>query len=142
MLKNADITIWNKYLNPVTKLDEYKRTHIRGVHWSSSKGVNVLRSGLVEADSAVIQIPINVIAESAKVYRKPKAWQATPNVDMGNYWTIQTGDKIAKGIINYDIPPGTVAGLEKANDDVLTITSIDTIDYGSISLQHFRVGGR
>jgi hypothetical protein len=132
--------VYNRYVNPVTKLDEYKRTYLYGANWNDSKGVNVLKSGMSDADSAIIQVPFTV--ECDKTYKPPKEWAATPNVDMPKYWTLQKGDKIAKGIINYDIPPGTIAQLEKQFDSVITITSVDVIDSGSLSIRNYRVGGK
>lgn len=139
MLTNADVTVWNKYTNPVTRLEEYKRTELKGVMVIARKGVNVLKSGLSTADSVTIIIPQSVNAGS-KSYKAPKAWQATPNIDMGNYWTLQNGDKIAKGLINYEIvAPNTIALLEKNYDDVFTITKVDPMLFGSSP--HWEVGG-
>ena len=139
MLTNTDVTVWNKYMNTVTKMDEYKRTELKGVMLIASKGANIIKSGLVTADSVRITIPKGVNS-GTKTFKAPKAWQATPNVDMGNFWTLQPGDKIAKGLVNYEITsPNTIAGLEKTYDNVYTITTVDTLDFGSNP--HWAVGG-
>lgn len=142
MLKNADVTIYNKHFNSTTRADEYQRTYLYGVNWNSSKAVNVIKSGLVSADSAVIQIPVNVTADNGKAFASEKNWQAKTLQQISAFWTLQEGDTIVKGIVDYAIPPGTIAGLEKAYDDVLTITSVDVIDQGSRMLHHYRVGGK
>jgi hypothetical protein len=141
MLANADITIYNRFLDPIEKIDKYLRTQIKGVNWFASKGVNKLRTGTETADAVIVLIPLKPNAEN-KTYKKPKAWQSTPNVDMSKYFTFNSGDLIVKGLVTYDVNVGGVKGLEKAFDDVYTITSVDTEDRGSPNVQHFRVGAR
>ena len=139
MLVNTDVTVWNKYMNTVTKMDEYKRTEIKGVMLIASKGANIMKSGMSTADSVKISIPKGANTGS-KTYKAPKDWQKTPNVDMGNFWTLQAGDKIAKGLINYEIvSPNTIALLEKTYDEVYTITTPDAYLFGSNP--HWEVGG-
>ena len=140
MLTNADITLYNKYMDPIEKLDKYKRTYIKNVVWNASKGVNVLRSGLSTADSAAVLIFENASDTQEKPYKEPKAWLKTPNVDMDKYFTIATGDIIVLGIIDYDINVGGLSGLEKTHDNVLKIKSVDYTNQCSHMLHNWRVG--
>ena len=140
MLTNTDITIYNKYIDPVTKLDAYHMTQIKDVMWNANKGVNVIQSGITTADAVTLIIYMNGSDFGTKTYKSPKAWKNTPNVDMSKYFTLANGDIIVKGLVSYDINVGKLAGLEKTYDEVYKITSVDTQDKGSMNLQHWRVG--
>lgn len=138
MQTNADCTVYNKY--SIGTAIEYKRTELRGVMWSNRKAANIIASGMQNADSAAIYIPI--LVECSKEYKTPKQWDALSTADKARYWTLKPGDLIVRGIITYEIPTGTEAILTKTYDDVLKITTVDLNNGGSISLQHFRVGGQ
>lgn len=131
MNTNADITIYNKYFDKVDRSDAYKKTILYGVFWEDRKGSNVLKSGLTNADAVTIFIP----HESHKTtYQEPTAFK-----DNQNGWTLQSGDIIVKGIIDGDFI--SVADLQKRFDHVHMITSVDNLDFGSINMRHFKVGG-
>lgn len=138
MQTNADCTIYNKYSTGTAI--EYKRTELHGVFWSNRKAANVIASGMQNADSAAIYIPI--LVECSKEYKAPKQWDALSTADKALYWTLKPGDLIVRGIITYEIPTGTEAILTKTYDDVLKITTVDLNNGGSIVLQHFKVGGQ
>lgn len=138
MQTNADCTIYNKFSTGAAY--EFKRTEIRGVMWANRKAANIIASGMQNADSAAIYIPI--LAECSKEYKTPKQWDALTTEQKALYWTLKPGDLIVRGIITYEIPTGTEALLIKTYDDALKITTVDRNDGGSISLQHFRVGGQ
>lgn len=136
MKTNADITIYSRYLDLITKVDKYQRTVLMGVFWESYQAVNVRKSGLDNADRVRVFIPhqVAVIGD----YRKPKAWQALG--DKAGFWTLQTGDKVVLGAVDYEIEK-VASELEKRFDDVLTLTKIDDKNFGSLALRHWEVGG-
>jgi hypothetical protein len=136
MRPNADCTVYNKFTNGTAT--EYKRSELKGIMWANRKAVATGR-GLTGADSVTAYIPI--LVQCSKPYKAPKAWEALSTAEKANYWTLRPGDKLVRGIVAYEIPAGTVAILEKTYDDVVTITAVDTNNGGSISLQHYRVGG-
>lgn len=128
MLTNCDVTIFNKYIeNRETK---YQKSYIYGVHWEDSKGANVLKSGLDNADKSIIYIPFY----NGKNYLKPKEFVKD---NIGNF-TLQHEDIIVKGIIDDEFT--TIKALEAKYDDVRMITKVDTRDFGSERMQHWEVG--
>ena len=134
MKTNSDLTIYNRVANSET----YQRTQIVGVVWENRKAANVLASGgNIAADQASIYIPL---ARGA-AYLAPKAWQAL--VTKTGKWTLQNGDYIVKGLVTDTIGTGfTITALKAKYDDVLQITSVDTMDSGSPALQHWQLGAK
>ena len=144
MRTNCDITIYNKYIS--SGADKYQLTVIPLVEWENRKAANTLATGgNINADSATIFIPF---ARDAN-YVKPKAWQALSSKT--GKWTLQKGDFIVKGVVSDTIHDAVVSpasaafnisDLKKKYDDVLEISSVDTMDFGSLSLQHWKVSAK
>lgn len=138
MRTNADLTIYNKYIDPATRAEKYQRTQIRSIVWESRKAVNTIASGgTVSVDSVRVFIPF---ARDAN-YLSPKAWQAL--VTKTGKWTLQEGDYIVKGLVADEITGAfTTTSLRAKYDNVLVISSVDTMDVGSLSLQHWQIGAK
>jgi hypothetical protein len=136
MLTNANLTIYNKYIDATTRTEKYQRAVIVGVMWENRSAANKLASGgQIAADKARVFVPFTRGAN----YVKPKAWQALPN--KAGKWTIQEGDIIVYGLVSDEITSSfTVSGLQAKYDDVLTVTSIDRQD--ALSLGHWEVGAK
>lgn len=136
MRTNSNITIYNKYFNKSTRLDDYQRTVLKGVFWEDRKATNRLQSGLQDADEVSIIIPFKV--SSGKRYLSPREFEKVE--DKSSCFTFQEGDRIVKGDIDFEID-GKVSDLDKEYE-TFTITSVDTKDFGSKHLRHWEVGGR
>ena len=144
MKTNTGMTVYNKYIDATTRTERYQRTQISAVMWENRKAANVLKSGNIAADQAAIYIPFSLGAN----YISPAAWLKL-STKTGK-WTLKEGDVIVKGLVTDEItvasvgPPPvaafTVSDLAAKYDDVLTIRSVDTMDMGSISMQHWQVG--
>ena len=134
MKTNTGITIYNR----VTGTETYQRTQISAVMWENRKARNVIASGgNMAADQASIYIPM--VGQTA--YLKPKAWQAL--VSKTGKFTIQVGEYIVKGLVTDEIGTGfTITALKAKYDDVLQISSVDTMDMGSAALQHWKVSAK
>lgn len=133
MRTNTDITIWNKYR--VANVDTWQQTQISDVAWEQRHA----RSQFDSDDLATVYIPL----ARGDDYLKPRVWQALSSKT--GKWTLQVGDVIVKGLVSFTLsssPPFTLSALKTAYDDVLVITAVDTFDYGSASLQHFRIGAK
>lgn len=131
MQTNADVTVYNK----IAGTEIYQRTQIRDITWENRKAANVIQSGLLAADQAVIYIPFALGAN----YRSPKAWQALGTKT--GFWTLQVGDYVVKGLVEDEITGGfTISSLKAKYDDVLQIKSVDTMDSGSVVMRHWQVG--
>lgn len=144
MIPNGHITIYNKYTDPTTRREKYQRTVIRDVVWQATRAISGAKTGQLASNVATIFIPFARGAD----YVKPHAWQALSN--KAGKWTLQNDDVIARGAITTEIteavvgpppvPAYTMTNLRAANDDVVTITSVDAMDQGSPNMQHWQVG--
>lgn len=127
-----DCTVFNAIFNKETRMDEYVSTQLHGVLWEDTKAVNVIKSGLSDADNAKVYIPHSV--KTDKIYKSPKEFKTAPN---GAY-TLKVGDIVVKGIVEHN---GPINKLFEGFDDVITITSVDTYDY-SRDMQYRFVSGK
>lgn len=125
-------------------------TILKGVLLDATKGVNVIESGLVDANSVELYIPYDVIAVDGafandietsprKKYVGPiEYWSAE---DKAGLWTLQANNNnfFIKGLAVEDENASRTL-IEMKYDDVYTISSVDDLDYGG--LKHFEVGGK
>lgn len=143
MRTNSDLTLFNRYLS--TGVEMYQRTVIAAVMWENRKAANVLASGgNIAADQATVYIPL---ARGA-AYVAPTAWLAKSSKT--GFWTLKPGDVIVRGAVTDEIheavvgPPAVAAfrmsDLKAKYDNVLVITSVDTMDGGSPAMQHWQIG--
>ncbi len=119
-------------------------TVLRGVMLQASKAVNVRESGLEGADAVDLYIPFGVDAVDgftgkAKTYAGPQRFYAA--VDKSDLWTLSVDGNggttfFVKGEFVTD--DETVA---LAQDDCYTVTKVDEMDFGSVDMRHWRVGG-
>lgn len=138
MRTNANLTVYNKYVDPSTRSEKYQRSTVVGVAWENRKASNTLATGgSIAADQARVFIPMQRGAN----YLKSKAWQALTTKT--GKWTLQVDDVIVKGLVTDEIGTSfTISALRAKYDDVLIISSVDTMDSGSASMQHWMIGGR
>lgn len=129
-MMNDTVTVYNKYI--ASNVERWKRTVLPGVYWNAVNGAVLRKTGAASADSVVVIIP-----RSLPGYTKPKAWEALPN--KSGSWTVQAGDMIVKGIVTIEITRSAAKELD-SYDDVLTITTVDDKDFGSLA--HLEVSGR
>lgn len=138
-------TLFNQYKNLETNAVEFRRTLLSGerrpgkpaVHWENNKATNVIASGLTTADAVNVMIWFSVDAEG-KTYLPPKAYAALPPEALDQHWTLAPQDRLVKG----DVPDAPINDIVALYDDVTTITSVDTMDYGSPAMQHWEVSGK
>jgi hypothetical protein len=135
------MTVYNKYIS--SGLEKYQRTQVVDVEWENRKASNVIKSGLLAADSVVIYIPFS----RGTNHLDPKAWLAART----GKWTLAVGDVIVKGLVSDEIhdavvsPPSaafTITSLKAKYDDCVTIKSVDTFDMGSLVMQHWKVSAQ
>lgn len=130
MIPNADITVYNKYVDSATRAEKYQRAVVKSVVWESTKAVNQMRMQTA-ANVALVLIPF----QRGEDYQKPKAWQSNRAG-----WTLQEGDIVARGVIPTELDSAyTVADLRNDYDDVFAIASVDAMDQGSSNSQHWEV---
>ena len=111
-----DMTLYKKTL--VNGADTWSRVQVQGVLWEQKKAANVLRSGLLAADSVVIYVPIA---------RDPSA---------------NIGDVAVKGLVTDVISSAfTITALKAKYPNNITLKSVDVLDFGSLSMQHVKLSG-
>ncbi|MBU3112000.1 DUF6751 family protein [Clostridium lacusfryxellense] len=117
---NSDITIYNKYYDFTSGNDMYQRTVVKDVDWQGKRNATVSNTGLLLADSIVI------IIDKLENYVSPKQFAKLSDDERVNYFTLAMGDKIVKGVIDFEvlgISPYRIADLEKDFDDVVNVMS-------------------
>lgn len=133
MITNASITLYNHHYNKETRLDDWHRTVIHGVHFYADNKVALGDSTLSTADVYKIRVPED--AECDKEYVPEDEYVHTDN---GDYcWTLQNGDYIVCGecFLNIEKP----ADLKQLHKQYCKITSWSDNRFGG--LPHWRIGG-
>lgn len=140
------VTVFNAYEDDEL-VTRYSVTILRGVLLDVSKGTNVAKTGLSDADAATLYIPFSVDARGADGVRKryvdPKVFYAAG--DTQNLWTLDSGGKsnststyFVKGEVT---EPMSLAELKRAYDFVFDVTTVDVRDFGD-DMMHWQVGGK
>lgn len=113
LVKNADITIYNSYLDPITKLNKYQRTVIEGVNWSST------RNSTITNGSVTVVFNTTIVLDKLPNYLTPLEFNKL--VDKTGYFTFNTSDRIVQGNIPLEITKLTDL---TANYDSVVVMSV------------------
>ena len=120
------ITIFNKKYDSAIRDYIYIRTYLIGVNIEKKKAVNVIKSGLENASSGTIYIPIEDLDSENKEYISPKRYNQLSAEEVKKYYTLQSGDIVVNGIIDYTIDENnTITALKNNYDDVFEIIVVD-----------------
>lgn len=142
MITNSDLTIYNKYININTEKVEYIKTYIYGVNFQVENLVAVTDKGLNGANIATFFIPMNSDF-SGKSYKKPI--QFNRSLDKSDIFTLKEGDIVVKGICSFEFSdgkPSEINVLKNNYDDVYSIISVETNEYGSEHMKHWKIGAK
>lgn len=133
MQTNADITLYNHKYNKTTRMDDWHRTVIHGVHFYVDNKAAVGEKGLTSADVYKIRIPGD--CECADSYL-PEEEYASIN-DVSSFWTLQKDDYIVQGVCGFEIEKPS--DLKETRLRYCRITSWSDNRFGGLT--HWRVGG-
>ena len=133
MITNADITIYNRKYDKQTRLDKWNRTVVKGVSFYHDAKVSQGDKGFKKAEVYKIRIPADI--ENASDYLDEESYFNA--IDVSDYWTLQNGDIIVKGICDQNIIKPS--DLTKAHKEFCEILSWSDNRRGT--LPHWRVGG-
>lgn len=133
MIANADITLYNHHYNKDTRLDDWQRTVIYGVHFYVDNKVNLGDEGLNSADVYKIRIPED--AECNRAYLPEDKYAAADDTEA--YWTLQNGDYVVRGECLLDIEKPS--DIKQVRTQYCKITSWSDNRFGG--LPHWRIGG-
>lgn len=134
MNTNADITIFNKWYNEDTRLDEWYRTQIPGVNWYGGQAVTVSDNGLMAANTYKVRIPLSA-ASMGKTFVNPQIYAVKAKTDLSDCWTLQSGDVVARGLVD-------VADPKDVSGEHFLVTGWNDNRRGSPIMQHWRVDGK
>ena len=143
------VTVYKVWEDADTLEMRYNLTVLKGVLLDISKGSNVEKSGLVDADSATLYIPFSVKAVDAmtgedKQYLPPKEFNRAE--DKSKYWTLDTGGESSSSsnfFIKGEQSEQLSFGMARNKYDfVFDISTVDTKDFGTADMQHWQVGGK
>lgn len=112
MLKSDTFTVFNQWLNPSTKAQEYKRTVITGCHWREETKGAITQAGMTRANVLTIRIPTSADTQG-KTFKNEKDFASDPT----NAYTFKLGDILVKGNI---VQPSTITDLQKNFDHCYT----------------------
>ncbi len=136
LLANETATLYNRY--PAGRDgDRWVRTVLYGVSWYKSVESAVTSSGYQTAQVHKIRIPAAVQTEDGKAYVPDAAFF---DADKSTAWTIQTGDKIVRGIAS--VPPDDIdldTRLESEYEDAASIVAFADNRRGDACGQHWRI---
>ncbi len=135
MRTNTDCTVYNRYVS--SGQETYQRTEITGVAWQGGKG----RTGAGASNQEANQVAVYIPSAGRSGFLSPKNWVLSSKTGR---WTLQIGDVIVKGLITDSLMTGetgaiTLSALKAKYDDVFVISDVQTMDYGSESMQHWQV---
>lgn len=122
-LCDETVTVYNSYVDPITRYKVYLPTVLHGVSWFGNLVVDVTTNGLISASKYYVRVP-DYVDSSGKQYLTPKAFAKIPNDQMQFYWTLEEGDIIVKGEVDDIGDDAKPAKLEEKYDDVITIISV------------------
>ena len=115
---NETITVLNRRYNNETGRDEWTPTVISGVSWHSEIKAVVTQSGLKDAKTAIVRIPVGADAGGAG-YLDPSAYKTAEGTS-GAY-TLARGDILVRGVLSGTPTP---AEAQSAYEDCVTIIGV------------------
>lgn len=146
MKTNADVTLYNRYIDAGTRSERYQRTYLSGVLWENRKAAEVLAGGgEMAANQAAVYIP----RARGAAYLPPADWLAL--AEKSGFWTLQPGDYLVRGLAVEEISDELdeeasvlfgIGDLKAKYGTVLRIASVDEMDTGSAALAHWQIGAR
>lgn len=133
VITNTAATLYNRYTEEGA--EKYARTLLRDVSWQAARQYRFSREGAEGGWTADIFIPFSVDAEG-KSYLPPGEFIP------GEGFTLQKRDYIVKGECPYEHGrEHPITELLGGYPDVVTITGVETCDYGPPATAHWEVSG-
>lgn len=105
---DAELTIYNQYKDPQTKVVMWVRNTVARCFWKYTGNKVTVGQVELETNTTICRIPMD------SRYLERYVWEALPNDQMGNHFTLGPGDIIVKGNVEDEIDE-TVKG-ERSTD--------------------------
>lgn len=137
MQTNTSCTLYNRYEKDGGVC--YQKTILDAVFWDGGRQGGGTGKTQKQEETGRVFVPFCVFAEG-RTYCKPKEWDALP--DKSKYFTLRPGDYLVKGDCPGEYGPARpIRYLAQEYDDVLTISTVSTRDFGNKEMQHWEIGG-
>lgn len=139
MLTNADGTLYNRYVDAAKK-EHWLRTVLSPIRWEANKGKNIMKSGISNANGIDVWIWQSADA-GGRGYLEPKQFAALSSLeDARKHWTLDPAStRIVRGIVPDE--PATISEVTGKYDAVMTVKSVDVVDYGPEHMRKWLVSG-
>lgn len=135
MQTNSSVTIYNKYFDPVTRMDAYRRTVLHDVFWTDIEASVRAQAGRNSDDTVYMAIPFSSVPAGLS-YVRPRLYAGLD--DRTGYFTLADGDRIVKDEVTLEIQGSGISALDKAYE-AFTVTSVSTRNFGSPHMHHWGV---
>ena len=132
---NTDVTIYNMWYNPETRIGEWYPTHLRGVSFYGGQMASVGESGMSAADEYTLRIPESSMSDG---FLPPIEYAQSS--DPENHWTVRTGDVIVPELVEGQV--AQITDITSKYDQAVTITGWYDNRRGVKMLWHIRVKGK
>ncbi len=135
---NNTVTLYNRWYDSVLDQENWIPTVLKDCNLIITKGANISKSGLENADSASLRVREGC---TDKAYLNPKEWGALTAAEKENYYTFTSGEDF---FVEGDTTAETILAdnfyqyMKKNRDNVFRVTNADR--YTDV-MPHFEVGG-
>ena len=90
---DTDLTIYNQFKDPLTSIVTWFRTQVSGCFWKYTGNKVTVGDVELNTNTTICRIPKD------DRFLSRYLWEALPNDEMPNYFTLSAGDIIVKGIV-------------------------------------------
>ena len=134
------ITIYNKYTDPITRVIKWYRTVIDDCFWQNVGSEITVNNSVVKSFNLICRIP------ESDLYVQYENWVSLPNDMMFNYFTLNSGDIIYKGLNTFEIDEykngsRSTDFLNKFKSNCLEIKGFSVNTMTGVNIPHYRVVG-
>lgn len=133
------VTLFHRFYDAEKEMENWFPTVLDNANLIITKGANVAKSGVSDADTAKLSIDLNNLP---KPYVKPKEWERLPVEEKGKCFTIsEPEDFFVKGALSGEIvlEENFFEWMKAGFDDVFKVVCVDC--YEDI-MPHLEVGGK
>ncbi len=94
---NTTITVYNKYVDKQTQVITWHRTVIENCYWQYVGDKVAIGKTVLETNDTICRIPIQ------ENFVEKYEWDKIPNDKQGEYFTLASGDIVARGSVDDEI---------------------------------------
>ena len=94
---DTELTIYNQYKDPITKVVKWVRNTVSSCFWKYTGNKVTVGQVELETNTTICRIPKD------ERYLARYEWEALPNDQMENYFTLGPGDIIIKGSVDDEV---------------------------------------